>query len=204
MAQEESKFNVINILDLIDMEEVGEESVKTWFADFSCAVNDEITNQEVENFLRNRAIEFSKKRMAITHLVFNNQAELVGIFTLALKTMSIKAEGLSGTLKRKLDRYAKCDEDGEYTLPAYLVAQFSKNHIALRGESITGTELMGIALAQLKDIQRQTGGGVVMLECTEAPRLLEFYKNSENNFQEFGERYSDTENVKYIQLFRMI
>lgn len=35
------------------------------------------------------------------------------------------------------------------------------------------------------------------------PKLLVFYENEQNRFRVFGERYSDKDQVKYIQLLRL-
>ena len=62
---------------------------------------------------------------------------------------------------------------------------------------------MNTAMNILATIQREIGGGVVYLECEEKPQLLAFYKNEQNRFRIFGERYSDKEQIKYIQLLRL-
>ena len=49
---------------------------------------------------------------------------------------------------------------------------------------------------------RDIGGGVVYLECEDKPQLCSFYQNDNNCFRVFGERYSEKEQIKYIQLLR--
>ena len=51
-------------------------------------------------------------------------------------------------------------------------------------------------------MQHRIGGGVVYLECEDKPQLLEFYQNKDNRFKIFGERESDVDHTKYIQLIR--
>lgn len=61
---------------------------------------------------------------------------------------------------------------------------------------------MDAAFEVLENVQHQIGGGVVYLECEEKPQLLEFYQSESNRFRIFGERYSKTEQTKYIQLLK--
>ena len=56
-------FKIVNLKLLV--EEIGEEETKTLLSNFSCPLN-----EDVEEFLRIKAIEFSKQGLAQTHLVF--------------------------------------------------------------------------------------------------------------------------------------
>ena len=40
------------------------------------------------------------------------------------------------------------------------------------------------------------------LECEDKAGLLNFYQNEHNNFKIYGERFSDSDQVRYIQLLR--
>lgn len=53
----------INLSDLL--EQLGEDEVKEILSSFSCPIN-----ADVENFLKERAVEFSKRQFSKTHLVF--------------------------------------------------------------------------------------------------------------------------------------
>lgn len=65
-----SAFNTANILDLIDL--VGEEEVEKILSDFSCE-----KNMEIEFFVKKSAIDFSKKKMSVTYLVFDDRFSLI-------------------------------------------------------------------------------------------------------------------------------
>ena len=56
----------------------------------------------------------------------------------------------------------------------------------------------------LSEVQHLIGGEVVFLECEEKEKLLEFYKNDNNRFKQYGERISNKENKKYLQLLRFV
>ena len=189
-------YTTVNILDMI--EAIGEESVNLILSDFSCPKNDEI-----ESFIKNNAVDFAKRKMSITHLVVDERGKIVAIFTLTHKAVKIGDEVLSSTLKKKIKRYAQLDEStNSYMVSAFLIAQFGKNYEERDGEAVSGNDLMDIAMEILSDVQHDIGGGVVYLECEENPKLLSFYQNENNCFRIFGERYSDSEKTKYLQLLR--
>ena len=74
-------FKIVNLKILI--EEIGEEPVKELLSNFSCPLN-----KDVEIFLKQKAIEFSKQGLSQTHLVFasyKGNPEIVGYFCLANK-----------------------------------------------------------------------------------------------------------------------
>ena len=64
--------------------------------------------------------------MSITHLVFNEGNDLLGIIALAHKPINIKqnAISLSKTQLKRLERHvSKDDRNGSYNASAFLVAQ---------------------------------------------------------------------------------
>ncbi len=85
---------------------------------------------------------------------------------------------------------------------AFLIAQFGKNYEEREGEPVNGNSLMDDAMDILVAVQHDVGGGVVYLECEDKPQLLSFYQNDNNFFRVFGERYSEVDQTKYIQLLR--
>lgn len=191
-----SGYTVINILDML--ETVGEDELSSILSDFSCP-----RNPEIEHFIHNNAIEFAKRKMSITHLVFDSGARLIAYFTLTHKPSSVDGQVLSKTSRKKLEMHARMDESIQaYSVSAYLIAQFGKNYGVDGGHSISGDELMDMAFDVLERVQRQIGGGVVFLECEDNPVLLKFYQNDHNRFRLFGERYAEREQVKYLKLLR--
>jgi len=191
-----NNYQHFNILDLIDI--FGESAVKEILSGFSCP-----KNPEIENFLLKNAIEFAKRKMSITYLVFDEQKRLVGYFTLTHKSALIPANALSKTSQKKISMHAKLDESTNcYDVSAFLIAQFGKNYAVEDGKTISGNRLMDYVFVVLADVQHLIGGGVVFLECEENEKLLQFYQGDNNRFRHYGERISDNEHQKYLQLLR--
>ena len=193
-----NNHSVINILDLLDA--VGEDEVKNILSDFSCP-----KNQEIEDYLLKNAIEFAKRKMSITYLVFDEYLQLVGYFTLTHKSSLIPIDKLSKTNQKKLERHAKFDESLNcYDVSAFLIAQFGKNYTVANGKTVSGDHLMDDVFSILSEVQHLIGGEVVFLECEEKEKLLSFYQNDNNRFKLYGERISKKEGRKYLQLLRFV
>ena len=191
-----NNFTSVQILELI--ESVGEDEVQEILSNFSCEKNDEI-----EHFLKKNAVDFAKKKMSITHLVFNQEAELVGYFSLTHKPLTLKNDALSKRSQKRMQRHAKYDPLIEsYNVSAFLIAQLGKNSNQSIRNPITGEELMDCTWNTLTDVQSKVGGGVVFLECEDRQKLLDFYQNEINHFSIFGERMSDDGDIVYKQLLR--
>lgn len=192
-----SSYAVTNILDLMDA--IGEDELQLLLSDFTCP-----KNKEIENFVRTNAVEFAKRKMSITYLVVDAEGRIIAMFALTHKAVQVMSGELSSSVRKKLQRYAQMDrETGELTLSAFLIGQFGKNYQYSDAPVLEGRQLMTAAFEILKHVQREIGGGVVYLECEDKPQLLGFYQNEENHFRPFGERYSENEGIKYIQLLRL-
>lgn len=174
---EYSYISIHEFLNTKDKGDSGEENLKKLLSEFSCPLN-----KEVESFLKYNAIEFTKKYQSITYLVFlRDTNELVGYFTLALKILSINEKNISNTIKRKIKRVSKVDEETNlYTLPAYLIGQIGKNY-AVQGNRISGTELLEIAWGVIKQVQSAIGGIVAFLEAENKKRFLKHIRKTKKN-----------------------
>ena len=184
--------NVSNILDNLKAD--GEENVREDLSSFSCSVN-----AEIEEFIREKAIDFAKRRLSITYLVTDmDDGEILGYFTLTHKAILLNGEGFSKTMQRKLTRYSRLDKQtGNYMASAFLLAQFGKNYGVDDGKRISGADLMELVRDILVDVQRRIGGGIVYLDCEDKAGLIAFYERE--GFNRFDERFSQEDDQKYIQ-----
>lgn len=176
-------FQKINLLDVLkDTDEI---FIKKALENFSCPYN-----IDVEDFIHNKAIEFSRQSLASVWLVlasFKNEWVTVGYFALAQKYTHIKPKKLNNKLRTRLKRFATFDAElGDYLLSAPLIGQLGKNFTSGYNKLITGDELLKIACDTVREGQRIFGGRFVYLECEDVPALISFYER--NGFVQFGQR----------------
>ncbi len=150
----------INLEDIV--EKYGEDRTKSILADFSCKIN-----KDVDDFLKTKAIEFSKMGIAKTQLVYYIEDEndpittkrLVGYFSLTQKSINVHKNALSKKLRGKIHRFAKFDFDtNTYSLPVILIGQLSKNYNDNNNQLIKGKDLLGLAIDSITLVQRMIGG----------------------------------------------
>ncbi len=179
-------YKLVNLK--IMLEALGEEQTKQLLSNFSCPLN-----EDVESFLRRKAIEFSKQGFSQTHLVYasyKGQPEIAGYFTLANKYITVQGERLSKTLRKRISKFSVYDSRiRAYCLSAPLIAQLGKNYANGFDSLITGDELLKLACDKVSKIQSDLGGKFAYLECEDKPKLLQFY--AENGFCEFDRRQLD-------------
>ena len=192
-------YITVNIREYFSDSDFGvtrEASLTDLFSGFSCP-----QNSNVEKFLKDSAVGFTKKNQSVTYLVFSkNDATLVGYFTLAIKPITVNSAIISNTTKRKLLRIGKVDESNqELHLAAYLIAQLGKNYKDDANGKITGTQLLEIAIDEVKESQYNIGGVAVFLEAENNPKLRKFYVE-ENHFKEFGIRKDEETLVQMLKL----
>ena len=105
---------------------VGRENVASVFAEFDCS-----KNADIDGFLKNNAVDFARRQISVSHLVFDSATRAcLGYFTLTHKPLSLEADKLSATVRRRIERFAKCRSGNDirtYTLSAFLIAQIGKN-----------------------------------------------------------------------------
>lgn len=162
-------------------------------------------NRDIEDFLKTRALDFTRKKISVSYLALDETGELLGFFTLANKTVSVDASSLSGVKRRRLRKFAGGeDESGVFHLSAYLIAQFGRNFGSRSYAVLTGDDLMELAVEKIREVQGMIGGGAAFLECEDKEKLLNFYQREPNCFFVFGERYSEKDGRLFKQLIRFI
>lgn len=198
------KFTVINIRMYLDGSDrrQSEQQLQMILSDFSCP-----RNPDVEHFLKDNAIEFTKKSQSVTYLVFETQSTmLVGYFTIAVKPLVVCGESVSNTVKKKLLRISERNKMTEtYTMAAYLIAQLGKNYADGVEGSLTGEELLEAAWSKIREAQYLVGGVVAFLEAENKEKLLSFYRT--NCFRSFDTRQlpkNECESRELVKLLRLL
>ena len=163
----EDDFLVLNIREYIKMGKAGEDMLRQVFSSFKCE-----KNLDVESFLTEQSIDF----------------------TITIKPITVNTDEFSNTVRRKIAMVSEQNSDnGKYSLSAYLIAQLGKNYDDSIGNTISGDNLLSIALGKVKELQYMASGMVVFLESENKDRLLDFYEK-QNGFKRFDTKV--TKNIK--------
>ena len=170
------------------------------FSGFACPLN-----KEVDDFLKNKAVQSNKLKASVSYLVVDSEtAVLLGYFTLVLKPFTIHESKLSKTNIRLISRFAERNEEtGSFTAALYLIAQIGKNYALPEDRRISGGDLMSLALDKLRAAQDLVGGKMVMVEReADREKLLSFYQA--NGFKSWNARFDKKDKVQYDQMIRVL
>ena len=173
---------------------------------YSIAESFKSPNKDVENFLKTKAVQATKLNTATTYLVYTEinpiEIDLVGYFSLAMKMLSIKKSSLSSSKAKIISRFGYYDKDSDsYKVPAILVAQLGRNFDG-DSSSISGTDLMDIALNQIKIILSFLSGKTVFLECEKKKKIIDFYK--EKGFIALDNEAISKDSKELMQMYRLL
>lgn len=176
----------INLKDILKIKDT--EQVKDFLSNFSCP-----RNADVEDFIQNKAINFSLQGLAAVWIVFTSYREEyvpVWYFALSNKYFHIDTDKLSSKYRRQIRKFGNFDSEiNKYIVNAPLIGQLGKNYTNDYGKLITGNELLDMACNTVKEAQWLIGGRLVYLECEDIPSLIKFY--TQNGFYNFGRRKLD-------------
>lgn len=188
---------IINILELLNAR--GEAFVQNVISTFSCS------NNEVNQFLKERSIEFAKRRTAITYFYMNENGVLLGYFTILFKPFIVKKGVLPTSFESNLKSFRYKEDADNYAISGYLLAQLGKNENL--SDPIHGDELLDTALNVILDAMNNFGNKIVWLECeSDNDKALRLYSSDKFGFRQFGERYDEDENgntIKYIMMLKL-
>ncbi len=155
-------------------------------------------DKDVQNFLHNKAIRFEEADKSRTYFVVDeeklNESKLAifGYFSLGIKSIDL-AEDIPKNQRRKLDGLSKNAD----SLNVYLIGQLAKNDNYK--DQVTGAELLNYAIPLIKNCMKIIGGRVVLVECKNQEKLVDFYKKQD--FTKLQET-EDTKNM--IQLVQTL
>lgn len=192
-----NNFEVVCLADFLETDD-DEAFFKNMVLSFSSI------NKDVEKFLKEKAIQSTKLGTSSTYvLVYKGQTpQILGYFTLATKILSLKQANLSKSSEKVIKRFGYYDENSAaYHLPSILIAQLGRNFYD-GSHTISGSELMAIALRYVKDILRRTSGKTVFLECEKKQKLIDFYK--EQGFITLDNEVLSKDSKELMQMYRLV
>ena len=176
-------YKIINLKDIYNT--FGEDKTKEILKDYKCKLN-----LDVEYFLKEKAIEFSKQDISRTFLVlseYKGRNVIVGYFAITNKATKIKKFVISKTKRKKILRYAEYNNESKgYNIALPLIGQLGKNYNNGYNKLISGDILLKFACDKIKQTQNVIGGRYVFLECEDIDKLKNFYED--NGFECFGKR----------------
>lgn len=176
-------YKIINLKDIYNT--IGETDTKELLKDFECNLN-----KDVEDFLKHKAIEFSKQDIAQTFIVtcsYKKEEVIVGYFSIANKGTNIRKTILSSSKRKRLLKYAHYEHDTKsFVIALPLIGQLGKNFHNNYNKLITGDTLLKMACDKVKEGLNLFGGRFTFLECEDIPELREFYES--NGFVCFAKR----------------
>ena len=77
------------------------------FSSFKCE-----KNLDVESFLTEQSIDFTKKNQSVTYIVISpDKNNIVGYFTITIKPITVNTDEFSNTVRRKIARVSEQNSD---------------------------------------------------------------------------------------------
>ena len=121
MAVTENLYS-LNIRDYLKNRDAHKmELLSGFISSFTCP-----KNPDIERFLKNSAVEFTKKQQSVTYLAFKRGKSplFVGYFALTVKPFEVGVKDIpSNTWRRKVERVARFDEKKQtYSAAGYLIS----------------------------------------------------------------------------------
>ena len=193
---------LISLKSLIEQLEEDKE-LKPLLSSFLCS-----EDEDIEQFLHNRAINFERLSKSRTYLVFDEEElttkkitelTIYGYISLALKLLTVPAD-TSNRVRKELDGLnAKIHGEQIEDFPCYLIGQLSRNS-TVPSDSLTGKELLSFAQDVISTAVEAVSGRFMMIECRDSQKLVDFY--NANGFKEIS-RVPDN-HQPMIQMIRKI
>ena len=100
-------FLILNIREYLRQGQSGEDLLQQVFSTFSCD-----KNLDVERFLLEQSINFTKKNQSVTYVVLTpEEGQIIGYFTITIKPITVNGDSFSNTVKKKIARVSEQDEE---------------------------------------------------------------------------------------------
>ena len=187
------------------MNELEDDKLKNLLSSFSCAYD-----EDIQNFLHNRAIEFEKLSKSRTYLIVSEEQfenpeiafdefTIYGYISLAVKVFTVPEE-TSNRQRQQLDGFSAKEHGKQISnFPCYLIGQLARNSNVPK-DSISGAELLNFAYDIIAISVDAVGGRNILVECRNNKKLIQFYLD--NGFDRISQM--PDENQTMIQMIRRI
>lgn len=156
---------------------------------FNCEINSDLTN-----FIHSIAHNFETRQIARTFvLVNNNKNELVGYFTISMKSLS--TNGISKTSIKKIDGIS----NSRVCIHSFLIGQLgiSDNY----AEYKLGTLLLDDAFSKIEMAHDLVAGRYILVDAINHEKVLNFY--TENGFALLDTNVDKSENGSLRMIYKI-
>ena len=178
-------YSITNLSEYL--EAFGEENYNKLVADFFC-----VKDPEIESYIKRTALDHNNKALSRTYLLISDDNKLLAFFTLALKSLDL-AEQVSPTQRKKLTGSQTNDMKH---IPTFLIGQLGKNSAIAKKDSVSGKELLQIAINTIRRAYNLVGGRMILVECSQTEFLIRFYET--HGFVRYNIDHTDGL-LRYIQ-----
>lgn len=138
------------------------ENITEALSHFKCKFD----NEDLERFLKEKAIEFEERNLTRTYLVCDTPDRLEGYFSIGLK--SIALDHVSKKFKRVI-----ASDDRVNNAHVFLIAHIG----ASAGSKLEKYQLLRSAVQYIRKAQVLVGGRAIYLDCDkENERLIKYYE----------------------------
>ena len=187
------------------MNEAEDDVLNNTLSSFAC-----VYDEDIQNFLYNRAVEFEKLLKSRTYLIVDDEQvknpqvkfeelTIYGYISLAVKVFTVPAE-TSNRQRQLLDGFSAKEHGKQISnFPCYLIGQLARNSNVPK-ESISGAELLQFSYNIIGQAVKLVGGRNILVECRNNEKLINFYRN--NGFDRISK--VPDENQTMIQMIRRI
>ena len=203
IIQAESKKCTLALKDI--MSELEDDKLKSLLSSFLC-----IYDEDIQNFLHNRAVEFERLSKSRTYLIVSEEQfenpeiafdefTIYGYISLAVKVFTVP-ETTSNRQRQQLDGFSAKEHGKQISnFPCYLIGQLARN-LNVPKDSISGAELLNFAYDIIAISVDAVGGRNILVECHNNQKLIQFYLD--NEFYKISQMPDENQNM--VQMIRRI
>ena len=156
---------------------------------FNCKINSDLTN-----FIHSIALDFEERQIARTFVLVNNDKnEIVGYFTISMKSLS--TNGMSKTSIKKIDGIS----NSRVCIHSFLIGQLgiSDNY----AEYKLGTLLLDDAFSKIEIAHDLVAGRYILVDAINHEKVLNFY--TENGFALLDTNVEESEDGSIRMIYKI-
>jgi len=169
----------------------GTEGTQSVLSKFVCE-----KNKEVQDFIRNKAIDHEQKRFAKTILIFDKDADnqIVGFYSISIKSFVLN-EKINTDKKKK---YFGTSQTNGIVIPSLLIGQLGRNDSVETG--FTGKELMDLIFRYISNVDNLVNSVICYVEHNGNANLRRFYETY--GFEYFKRSYEENNKKLYCHMIK--